>query len=228
MPGRRVASVFAVLGLTAALVACGSAGPASRTAATASSTTGTISAAQLTARLLSAAAVGAGWQVGSPINPLDLASFGQVPCDEATLDPAVTTRLTATTGIQFEPSDGSYKHLIELVVVGDPQRLAADLTTLLGAIESCGGAPSTKAKNGMLHKLTVPALGEQRAAYVGSIGESPGSPITWYGRFGFVRVGSVAVSLGLTEILASTQDKPHVSDGEYVLLLKAAVAMLGG
>ncbi len=214
--------------LAAALVACGNAAPTSKPGATTPAPTTTLSTAQLTSRLLGVDAVGAGWQVGSPINPADLSSFAQVPCEEVTLDPAVASRLTAATGIQFEPTDNSYKHIIELVAVGEPRQLASDLGALLGAIESCAGTASTKAANGMLKTLTIPALGEQRAAYIGSIAESPGSPTTWYVRFGFVRLGSVAVSLGLTEILATPQDEPHVSDSEYVQLLTAAVTRISG
>ncbi len=95
--------------------------------------------------------------------------------------------MNATTGVQFEPTDGSYRHLVDLVTVGDPAQLASDLGALFGAIESCGTASSTKAANGTVRKITVHGLGDQRAAYIGSIAESPGSATTWYVRFGFVR-----------------------------------------
>ena len=50
------------------------------------------------------------------------------------MDPTVTKRLTPLADIQFEPTDHSYKHLIQFLVPGDPKQLESDLQAFFGAM----------------------------------------------------------------------------------------------
>lgn len=222
----RVGLVAGALTLSMALVACGS-GTSSKTGAptttaaptttgapttTAAPTTTVPTAAQLQARLLGAGDVGAGWQVGGSINPEDLSSIGHAnPCGNDKIDPAVAKRLTAVTGVQFEPTDHSYKHFIELVLTGDPAQLGSDLHALMAALDSC---PAVK-------DLSIPKLGDQQAAYVITDAESANA--VWHVRNAVVRVGPVAVAVGMTEILPSAQARPQISDDTFVKVLRTAV-----
>jgi hypothetical protein len=219
MRGR--ASTVAIFGLVVALVACGDSG-------TTRQPTTTLSATQLQAKLLDVGGVGAGWQVGHAVNDADFSDATQVPCEGVTLDPPVTQRLTPVTGIQFEPTDQSYKHLIEFVLTGDPKQLDADLQTYFAALETCSTVTTTIAGASAVrvNKLTIPKLGDQRAAYVLTGKESPGSDTTWYGRSAAVRVGSIAIELGLTEILPTGQAQPQISDEGFLKIVQTAVAKL--
>ena len=226
--------LFAVLGLSVALVACGSNGTTSKTTTTptptTAATTTTLSTAQLQASLLDVSDVGAVWKVGAAINPQDLAGLTQIPCADATISPTIAKRLTAVTGIQFESTDGSSKHLMQLVVTGEPKQLDSDLQALIGAMESCSATTSTTTGTAKLtvKKFIIPELGDQRAAYLLTDAESPGTETTWYVRQAAVRVGSVAMGIGLTEILGTPQDKPQISDAKFVQLLETAVAKFNG
>jgi len=225
-------SLIAVLGIVVVIGACGDNGTTGKaTRPTPSSSVTTIPSAQLDKMLLDVGDVGAGWQVGPPLNPEDLSGFTQIPCPDSVVNPTIAKRLTPATGIQFEPTDHSRKHMIEFLVTGDAQRLDRDLQALSGALEACSMATSTTAGTGgtvKVEKLPIPELGDQRDAYVIAVTASPDSQATWYVRSAVVRVGSVATSLGLTEILPTPQDQPHISDEEFVKILKKAVAKLGG
>ena len=175
-------------------------------------------------KLLTAADVGPGWQTGQPLNSADLAAFAQLPCERSTLSPAVAKRLSAATGVQFEPTDRSYKHVIELVVTGESARLADDLASLFAAVESC----STSGSGVDVERLPTPQLGDQRAAYAIHQPGPSGSTTTIYVRTGYVRLGSSAVALGLADFGATTTGKSQITDETYLALLNAAVAKLGG
>lgn len=215
------------LGFVLVLAACSSNGTGGKTSTT---TTATLSAAQLQPKLLTLADVGSAWKAGEAINTEDLSSVAQsLPCGDSALEPTVAKRLTAVTGVQFEPADRSYKHLIELVITGRPEQLHGDLQALFATMEMCPTtASSPSASTPTVTKLTIPALGDQRAAYVLIGAESAGSPTTWYVRDAAVRVGSVAITFGLTEILSSPQDKPQISDATFVQLLQTAVGKVSG
>lgn len=216
----RVRSIL-VLGFAVVLAACGSGG-------TKSAATKPPSPAQLQARLLGAADVGSDWKLGQAINSADLASVQQsIPCVDVAVNPAVAKRLTAVTGIQFEPADRSYKHLIQLGMTGHPAQLDSDLQALFAAMDSCATASATPGTaTSTVKRFTVPQLGDQRAAYVMTSKVSARSSATWYVRNAVVRVGPVAVALGLTEILATPQDKPTIGDDFFLRLLQTAVARL--
>jgi hypothetical protein len=178
--------------------------------------------------LLDVGDVGAGWQVGPEVTDADFSDSTQFPCNDMALNPTIIERLTPVTGIQFEPTDGSYKHLIEFLVTGDPQRLALDLQFYFEGMEACAATTPTTIGFGTLtvEPFTIPELGDQRVAYVLTGVESPDA--TWYIRSAEVRVGSIASEVALTEILPTPQDEPTITDAEYVQLLETAVAKLSG
>ncbi|HET6965918.1 MAG TPA: hypothetical protein VFH58_14180 [Acidimicrobiales bacterium] len=221
----RVGLVTGALALSLALVGCGSStssktGAPSTTATsstTAAPSTTVPTAAQLQARLLGAGDVGAGWQAGENITPEDLSSIAHAnPCGDDKIDPAVAKRLTAVTGMQFEPADRSYEHFIELVVTGDPTQLDSDLHALMADLESC---PAVK-------DLSIPKLGDQQAAYVMTAEESANA--VWHVRNAVVRIGPVAVVVGMTEVLPSAQATPQISDETFTKVLRTAVTKVSG
>jgi hypothetical protein len=223
-------SLIAVLGLVGTLLGCGDDGTTSITTnptTTASAATTTISTAQLDSMLLDVNDVGAGWQVGPAVNDADFSDSTQLPCSDMAINPTIIQRLTPVTGIQFEPTDHSYKHMIELVVTGEPEQLDSDLQVYFDAVDACAATTPTTTGTGTLivEQSAIPAVGDQRAAYILTGIESPDA--TWYVRDAEVRVGAIAIELALTEILPTPQDEPTISDAEFVQLLQMAVAKLG-
>jgi hypothetical protein len=97
------------------------------------------------------------------------------------------------------------------------------------AMDACAATTPTSTDAGSLtvEPLTIPELGDQRAAYTLIGVESPDT--TWYVRDASVRVGSIAIELALTEILQTPEDEPATSDAEFNQLLETAVdALYGG
>lgn len=213
-PLRRIIASFTVAAALA-LGACGDSGAKSPSAV--------MSAADAKLRLIDVATVGSSWQVGSPINELDLAAFNQVPCDDLALDATTSSRLTGITGIQFEPINSSGRHLIEMVVSADPKQLTTDIGALIGAFDACAARKTVAVDGGSfsIAKLSIGALGDQRGGYTFSGTPSPDGPV-WYGRAAIVRIGSVALTLGLTEILENEQAKPTIGDADFIRIAKTA------
>ena len=178
--------------------------------------------------LLDASDVGPGWRVGPDVNDADLADAGRIPCPDVALNPTIAKRLTPATGVQFEPADRAYRHLIEFAVSGEPDQLAADLRAYVGAMESCSTVSPTPPGELRIETRTIAQLGDQRAAFVLVGRESSGAPETWYVRNAVVRVGAVAMELGLAEVLSTPEQAPHISDTEFDELLGRAVSKLGG
>lgn len=232
---RTRAGVLAVVGLLAALTACGSDGgdggdgapsttqtPTTVTSTTVAATT-TSSATPLVDRLLTVADVGDGWRSSNPVNDDDLASISQMPCDDQALNPTIAARLRGMTGVQFEPADGAYRHLMELVLVGEPARLATDIDLLVEGLMACpvgvaGGLDRMEA-------LALPPLGDQRAGLHYAATQGPGA--VWDVRTATVRAGGRAVHLTLVEILGTPGATPTVTDGGFVALVTTAVTRLG-
>ena len=210
-----------ITGLTLVLGACGSGG--TKGAATKPPTK-----AEVQAKLLTLTDVGKDWKAGQAINAADLASVTQAAsCGNVTLEPAVAERLTAVTGIQFEPVDRSYKHLIQLAMTGEAKQLDSDLQTLFAGIDTCAAtASAAPGSTANVKRLNIPQLGDQRAAYVMTSRQSTQSTATWYVRDAIVRVGPVAVAIGLVEILPTAQDKPTISDASFLRLLQTGVDKL--
>lgn len=177
-------------------------------------------------RLLGLGDVGSGWQMGPGVNDADFRDSTQLPCDDMALNPIIAARLTPVTGIQFEPTDGSSKHLIEFLITGDEPRLAADLQAYLEAMGACEAATPATTGAGTLTvtTLTLAPLGDQRGAFVLTADVSPDA--TWHVRTATVRVGPVATRVALTEILPTADAPPAVSDADFVQLVEAAVARL--
>jgi hypothetical protein len=208
------------------LVACGSGGSSGKpTPPTGRASTPSV--AQLQVRLLTAADAGTAWKNGQPINAQDLAAFAQVPCRGTALAKPVATRLTAVTGVQFEPADRSYRHLIELVVTGAPAQLDRDLGQLFAAIESCSAKATTSPSAGhvSVKKLAVAALGDQRSAY-SALEQLPSAATALSLRAGYVRVGATAVLLALADFQATKQGASKITDATFVQLLTSAVDKL--
>lgn len=217
--------VVAVLGLALVPLGCGDKEQTATTSAPTTSTTTTIpSVDQLQPMLLAASDVGASWQVGHAVTDADFADSVQVPCDSAALDPVVAQRLRAVTGRQFEPTDNSYKHLMQMFTIGESGQLAADFDAYRASIDTCPAGGTWNNAPVTTEKLTIPDLGDQRAAYTVAAADSAESQITWYIRSAMVRVDGVIVGLGLTEVLSSPDQQPAISDAEYVALLEKAVA----
>lgn len=181
------------------------------------------SAAQIAARLLTASDIGKGWKAGAPINEQDLAAFAQLPCAGAKIDAVVAKRLTAVTGAQFEPTDASYKHVIELVTSGNSAQLGSDLEALVAAVGTCSAASTGEV---VVKQLEIPALGDQRAAYSATQRPSAASPTVVAMRAGYVRHGTVAVFVGFLDFQASAQGKSTVPDETFVRVLTTAVNRL--
>lgn len=223
-------SLLAALGLLVVVAGCGTSGETSTptsTTSTTSATTTTVSAAQLDARLLDVSDVGAGWQVGAAVNAADFVDATRIPCG-APMDAAIAQRLTPVAGVQFEPTDQSYKHLIEFAVTGEPTQLESDLQTFWRVVESCSTVPSSSLGQLTIEKLAIPALGDQRTAFTLRGTEAADGTATWHVRDAAVRVGSTAIELGLAEIVSTPQETPQISDAEFVTLLETAVGKLSG
>lgn len=209
--------VLTALALGVALAGCGDESAQESVPAT----TATTAPVGGEARLLTADDVGLGWQAGHVIIPEDLASIATLPCDDTAINPTIAERLTATTGAQFDPTDGSSRHLMELLVTGEPHRLGLDLRVLEGAVLACT-EPVT------VGELVLPLLGDQQWAVVVSAPVSPGSSTVWHARTGVARFGDTALVLRLTEILPDAYALPRMTDAEFAALVQQAAAKVGG
>jgi hypothetical protein len=244
---RRWICFAAALLLGVTVVACGDDEETSETTATTPTTALTTTtpttvvpatiptAAELEAMLLTADDT-EGWQAGEPINEMDLAASAEVPCEAfdpadptvpqpVGMNPTIAERLTADAGVQFDATDDQYTHLIELLITGDAEQLDTDLGHFLGAMQDCAATwstvPSTlsASEEAMLpefEQLTLPDLSDQQWAYRIT---SPADGVRGYS--GYVRVGTVAVNLGVME--ARTDAEPQITDEQFVQLLEIAV-----
>lgn len=222
---------LAVLGLVAVVVACGDSGTSDETTPvsiiTTPTATATVPASDLETMLLDVADVGPGWELGNAVNDQDFADVVQLPCPDTGVNPTILERLTGESGIQFSPTDRSYRHIIETLVTGEPQRLTTDLEVLFDAVQPCPPSESSPGTPTPTYaQLDLPLLGDQRLAAVFIGAES--KQATWHVRTAWVRVGSVAMTLRLTEILATPDDTPQVADAEFVQLAETAAAKLTG
>lgn len=226
----RALVLAAVTVVAPVLIACGDggAGAPSTTPATAVPATTVpataVSLDKLDAMRLTLDDVGSFWKAGEPINDADIADSVQVPCNPS-LDPAVVQRLRAKTGVQFEPVDGSYLHVMEFLAAGEPTQLAADVRVLFDAWQSC---PTTSTlPDGSSYRdlglVAVPELGDQRLARQVKGVATPTADVVWFVRSAMVRVGGVLVEVSLTEVV-STDASPKISDAEFAKLVAAAVA----
>lgn len=206
---------FGVFALAAVMVACGD-DEGSSTATTAPTTAKVV--------LLTVGDVGSVWKVSNAVNDADYADAFQVPCADTALNPTIRTRLTPTSGVQFEPVDHGSQHLIEMIVTGEAARLDADLAIYIEALQSCTANPSADLLS--YEQMMVLDMGDQSATFEATAYESGSSGPVWYIRSSIVRVGGVALTLGLSEVLDNKDLEPAISDDEYVRILEAAVTGL--
>jgi hypothetical protein len=221
----RALVLAAVTVVAPVLIACGDggAGAPSTTPATAVPAIA-VSPDELDAMRLTLDDVGSFWKAGEPINDADIADSVQVPCNPS-LDPAVVQRLRAKTGVQLEPVDGSYLHVMEFLAAGEPTQLAADVRVLFDAWQSC---PTTSTlPDGSSYRdlgpVALPELGDQRLARQVKGAETPTADVVWFVRSAMVRVGGVLVEVSLTEVVP-TDASPTISDVEFARLVTTAVA----
>lgn len=229
----RISRTMAALALSAMVVGCGDSDSDSTTVPSTSidvSTTPSSSVVatsmpddELEALLLDVGDVGTGWKVGSPINLMDLTMSAEL-CADVVLDRELAQRLNGDVGIQFEPADGSYRHLMEQLNVEEPGRLSLDLQAFFDAAAECvAAAPTTPGTSvPTMEVFALPALGDQRQGFAYMALESTEAPV-WFVRMAIVRVGQIAVMLGLTEILDTPDQTPTTSDAEFVALVERAV-----
>lgn len=235
-----------VVGLLVALVACGSDATDGPAAVATSTTPGTTAApttvapttlapttsapsGDVTAMLLTVADVGDGWQQASPVGEADFDDSWQIPCDDVAINPMFVDRLRPSAGIQFEPIDGSYRHLIQMVTTGAADELAPALDAYTGAVASCGSEALWFGAVVTVTPLDLGELGDQRAAYTVVASEGDGTnPMSLHQRNAVVRVGDHIVTIGLVEVLDGEGAQLTVSDAQFSDLVRTAVAKFGG
>lgn len=233
----KVSRMWVVLGVLGGLLACtNDDGAGTTTAVTTVASTTTVPATtaapstsapeDLSRYLLTLADVGANWKLGHSVGEADFNDFGQLPCPDSAINPTIINRIRPTIGVQFEPSAEGARHLLQFVLTGESARLAADIDILIGAEEACAAATPSGSNSFKVERMSIPDLGEQRAAFVLRGLETDGSTSTWYVRQAIVRVGTTAVTIGLTEILPSPEGAPSIPDSEFVRILTAATAHL--
>lgn len=247
--------VAVVVGLLGALAACGSdetdgsatvpssttppatAAPTTTPPATDAATTvapttvaptTSVASGDVSAMLLTVDDVWAGWQEASPVGEADFDDSWQIPCDDVAINPTFVDVLRPSAGIQFEPSDGSYRHLMQMVTTGAADELAPALDAYIGAVTSCGSEALWFGAVVTVDPLDLGELGDQRAAYTVVASEGDGSnPMALNQRTASVRVGDHVVTLGLVEVLEGEGAELTVSDAQFVDLVRTAVAKFG-
>jgi len=233
----KVSRMLVVLGVLGGLLACtDDNGASDTTVATTVAATSTVPATtaaasttlpeDLSKYLLTLDDVGSTWKLGHTVGEADFNDFGQLPCPDSAINPTIINRIRPTIGVQFEPSAEGARHLLQFVLTGESTRLAMDLEALIGAEQACADTTPSGSNSFKVERMTIPDLGEQRAAFVLRGLETNGSTSTWYVRQAVVRVGTVAITIGLTEILSSPDAAPSIPDTEFVRILTAATARL--
>lgn len=217
---------LAVTALATASLGCGS---DETTSTTEAQTTTTMSIAALHDMLLTVDDLGTGWVTGEPINAADLTDSVQVPCPDQGINPTIAARLRAQSAVQFDGAGASYSHLIEFIVSGEPTQLAADLDVWFEGFDACMTSTTSAGSDPTLlsiEQLALPTLGDQRGGYVLDGRESSSDTVVWHGHTAIVRVGGVAITVGLIEILDSASAQPTIDDAAFVTMVEAAVANL--
>ena len=173
--------------------------------------------------LMTLADIGANWRLGNTVGGADFDDANQVPCDDTALNPTIRERLRPIIGRQFEPDDGSYRHLMTTITLGDPGRLALDVGFLIDAIRACPAMATFEGSSVSIEQMEIPDFGEQRAAF--KITASTDEPV-WLVRTAVVRVDRRYLSVSLTEILDSSQTEPMISDATFIEIVEKAVERL--
>jgi hypothetical protein len=227
--------VVIAAGLSLVAAGCGSDSEPSASSTSSSSTgssstsgpSSTASVVDLDAMLLTAAEGPEGWVVMGDMSPEDLGSLGDPICPDTAINPTIIARLKATSAVILEPADGSLKGMQELLVTGEPDRLAADLDIVFDTVEVCGEEFTTVDGEKVQYvPFDIPDLGDQRNATTLKAFEPPDFQTTWLGHSAVVRVGSVALMLNQFEIVDTPDTEPSMSDAEFMEILERAVAKL--
>ena len=161
------------------------------------------------------------------VGDADFDDAWSMPCPDTAVNPTILARVRPLVGVQYDAPDGSYRHLLELGITGVPDRLAADLEVVDEAMRACA-ASSPTAEGVTVRAISLPALGDQRAGWAMTAEQRDGAEaVTWQVRSATVRRGSVAVRIGLTEILDRPSTPPSITDEAFVAIVRTAVATIG-
>lgn len=223
---RRLTHCVAVAVLAVTAASCSDDDDVADTTVTTATTMGVPPAAAVEAMLLTADEIEAqfGGDPGWTVEPIDyeegLSGYLQLRCDDVVLDPTIVERLTAAAGIDGGREDGN-ANLAEFLLAGDAEQLSADLDAWRAADESCAATPSTTADTSATRELAVPELGDEQFAETGTC-EGWGPDSQSYSAL--VRIGTVAIIVGVCEGAVSEGAELLISDEEFVQLLEAAVA----
>ncbi len=238
---KRISTLLAAVTLGVATTGCSSdlqvAPPSSTsqpTPATApepstTSTPATAGEDELSALLLDAADFGPAWVPETDVGVADFTSLGELPCPDTAINPTIVARLMPTEAAIFTNPDAAIiEGAQELLLTGDPARLAADLDILFEGAQMCLGAEwvDDDGERVLYEPFDVPAVGDQRLAGRLTVTEPDGAT-TWRGWSAIVRVGTVAMMLNVFEILPTPDAVPTISDEAFVTLLQTAVDRLG-
>lgn len=219
-----LAALAIAVPLTLPIAGCGGDDGASpTTSAQSTSTSTTAETGMLEELLMTLADIGANWRLGNTVGGADFDDANQIPCDDAALNPAIRERLRPIIGRQFEPDDGSYRHLMTTITLGDAGRLALDVGFLIDAIRACPATATFEGSSVSIEQMEMPDLGEQRAAF--KITAATDEPV-WLVRTAVVRVDRHYLSVSLTEILDTSQTEPSVTDAQFVEIVERAVRRL--
>ena len=194
----------------------------------AATTTSTTPAA--TPVLLTLDDLDAGWRAGPETGEadlVDLATAIRMPCPDVGINPTIATRLAPSAAVQFESADGTSRHLIESVTIGGPGRLGLDVEVWIGGLDACV-ARGANPDEGLVRfeRMTLPALGDQRAAFLQVATEEPGSPPYWWMRTAIVRVDRVLIIVGVIEVVDAEGSQPTFDDAAFVDLVTDAVDLV--
>ncbi|HSB88132.1 MAG TPA: hypothetical protein VLD86_17595 [Ilumatobacteraceae bacterium] len=76
----------------------------------------------VSALLLDVVDVGEGWSATTALSPEDLGSIADSPCAALVVNPTIVERLKPTTGVQFQPTDGSKRGSQEVTCLRGTRR----------------------------------------------------------------------------------------------------------
>lgn len=189
---------------------------------------------ELQAMLLTVSDLGTSWKLGSPINEADLSDLANQiaePCPGTAMNPTIAARLAPHHAVQFEASDGGPLMIMATIVAGEGGKLTGDVAAYIGSVQGCidAGPITPEPTDGLAGTIVytaiaLPELGDQRFAWLATSPEPAEG--TWYGRNAVVQVGDVAISVGLLEVISSTDGTPTVSDAEFIDMVKTATERL--
>ena len=176
--------------------------------------------------------MGSGWKPETEITAADLGGIGELPCSgvpDLAINPTIAARLVAATGIILSPTDGTPRGIKEILVTGEPDRLARDLEAVIGAAtDNCIGKDLVTKDNEKIRMevLALDGFGDQRSAITVMVGEPPDYQSTWRGYQAIVRVGSVAIMISAFEVMGTPDAKPVMDAAGFVRLVEQAVSKL--